>query len=220
MSVSSGIGDDVGRSPIPSIFETETRAIVNVQRERLGIIPDTLQVSFTELGGQVWKYMGTASRPVLPPLVSTRMQSADLTATEGPWREFYDGLLNALPTLVRQKLEYDRKQAEHDPAYAALNDVLTSTAKTLSRIGIAAQDMTPGSIEERYAALNALLPFFATEATIKEGSTFFDKVRGYLDDVGANYTHSDKISGTIRQAQYELNNLQKELEAWQKPASG
>lgn len=217
MSISSGIGDDVGRSPMPSVFENETTGRVNIARERLGIVRDTLQLSFVEIDGRtegpLWRYLAKENRPILPPLISTRMQTPELGASDTTWTTAYEELLDALPTLVREKLEYDSKQPleERDPAYIALGDVLTATAKALARIRAAKEPVTPGSIESRYAEFNSLLPLFSANATVEQGKAFFDKAREYLDAIGANYQHIDKLSDTIRQAQYSLDNLQREL---------
>ncbi len=219
MSAISGIGDDVGRSPIPSIFEIETRGIAILSRERLGIIVDTLQVSFTELNPKdLWKYSGSANRPVLPPLVSTRMQTADLTPSDDSWKDTFNTLLNALPTIVQEKLDYDSKQPleNRDPAYIALSDLLTATAKSLAWIAASNSPSAPGSIEQRHADLNMALPFLTAMATVKQGGEFFESARESLDQMDSNYVHRDKISDTIRQAQYELSNFQKELDSYGK----
>lgn len=218
MSISSGIGEDVGRSPILPADLKDMTAFVNTARENLGITKDTLQVSFTQLGGQIWKYQGSANRPVLPPLVSTRMQTGILPEMEGPWKEYYEGLLNSLPTVTRQKLDYDSQQPsdQRDPAYAALQGLLVGTAKALALVQVASQPVAPGSVEERYANLNALLPLFTSGATVTQGTAFFNKVRSFLDEMGANYPNTDKLSYTTRQAQYELNNLQQALDTYGK----
>jgi hypothetical protein len=215
MSISSGIGDDVGRSPIPSVFEIETRGIVNVNRERLGILADTLQVSFTELGGQVWKYKGSANRPVLPSLISTRMQAPDFSVDNQMWKQYYEDLLKNLPPSIREKLEYDLKSPlkDRDNAYLALEDLLTATARTLASIDASKNPLEPGSIAQRYADLNALLPLFTATSTVQLGTEFFEKAREVLNEMGANYVYRDKISDTINQAQYSLDNMQQELDA-------
>lgn len=216
MPISTGIGDEIGGPLNPSIFEIETRGIVNVNRELLGILRDTLQVSFTELGGQVWKYQASANRPVLPALVSTRMQTPDFSVDDKMWKEYYEDLLNNLPPTIREKLEYDLKSPlkDRDNAYIALENILTATARTLAFINAASAPIDPGSIEQRYAELNALLPLFTATSTTTLGKAFFNKAREFLDEAGANYIHRDKLSDTVRQAQYALDNMQKELDAY------
>lgn len=216
MPISTGIGDEIGGPLNPSIFEIETRGIVNVNRELLGILRDTLQVSFTELGGQVWKYQASANRPVLPALVSTRMQTPDFSVDDKMWKEYYEDLLNNLPPTIREKLEYDLKSPlkDRNNAYIALENILTTTARTLAFINAASAPIGPGSIEQRYAELNALLPLFTATSTTTLGKAFFNKAREFLDEAGANYIHRDKLSDTVRQAQYALDNMQKELDAY------
>jgi len=207
----TGMGDDVGNLNQPSIFELETRGAVEISRTKLGIVRDTLDISFTQLGkDELWQYKASSNRPTLAPLVSTRMETGTLDESNLTWKGIQDEILKKLPEDVRLRYARDSEKplAERSTAFIALGEAIKTLAKLLAQFGQLENLETLSPQVERKAEFNANLPAIAHEASLSQSTFVTSRAFDFLESMGRNDPYFDKFSGTIRQFDHALNNYQ------------
>lgn len=208
MSGSSGIGEGVGTSPYPTQTERETTAFVQVNKGALAIVPDSIELVFTQFGGNIWKYQSGASRPTLAPLMTVRDTQSKKEDYEGIWKQYFEGLKDVLPPDIKAKLEANaqRSREDRDPSLAALNDVLRGAAKFLALVDFV---NTPSAAAETRNEANVAIPSWAFEGLKTEGKAFVDAAKTYLETAGANSPDHDAISGTLNDLAGIINGMNK-----------
>lgn len=207
----TGMGDDVGNLNQPSIFELETKAAVEISKTRLGIVQDTLEISFTQLGkNDLWQYKASSNRPTLAPLISTRMETGHIDESDLTWKGIQDEILKRLPEDVQARYIRDTEKplAERSPAFIALGEAIKTLAKLLSQFGRLEGLETLSARTERKAEFNALLPLIAHKESLSLSAFVNSRAFDFLESMGSNTPYFDKFSGTIRQFDHALNRYQ------------
>lgn len=210
--ISSGSGGGAGGAQDPSINEREQTAANAALKVGMGlaITKDTLDVSFTQVGGQIGRYPSEPNRPSLPPLVSSRGPSGFESDSDTSWKQALTALVNMLPPAVKN--DYEAQMAlpidQRNLNFVALDNVLTKTAMTLTWL----QNATGAKSTEGVAAadrlINLSLPGSALEGLIANLGEILQQSTGFLDSVGANYPQQDALRAGVRSA----NNARQEMQ--------
>lgn len=208
MGVSSS-SDQVGGPSQMGARELEATAIAQLNKIALGLVADSIEISFIKLGGNVWKYQASAPRPTLAPLESARHDSLK-EAEDKSWKAFFDQLVENLPSEVAARLIREKQKAkeERNISYTALEEVLVTTAKALAFVQAASKLDDKASI----AALNNLVNLLVIDNAVIHlnhlGKEFFKEAHHFLDSVGSNYTHHDKLMHDVQEAEKNLKLLE------------
>lgn len=200
-------GDEVGNaSRMSSQVERQTMPNVTIAKAMLAIVVDSLEVSFTRYGGNLWKYDSSASRPVLAPLISTRT-SVSSKEDDTNWQGFFDKLVEDLPSDVAARLiiENEKPKNERNEAYMALNNLLVGTAKALLWIESASK---LASKEATDSPPPPLLSDIAGENLRVIGKEFLKEAFNFLDSIGSNYAHHDKLLNNLKQMETGFNRME------------
>jgi hypothetical protein len=208
MPIESGLGDDM-KSRMSSQVERETSALVIVNKAALAIVMDSIEISFMKFGGNLWKYESSSSQPTLShPLETTRRATPRENEDTG-WKEFFDKLIQDLPAEISARLirEREKLREERNLPYVALDEFLVSTAKALAWLERASEVDNPNSVSYKNALLNLELPKILADNLEKAGDDILVQAREYLNNVGSNYAHFDRINDNINQIQNELNRM-------------
>lgn len=206
----SGLGDEVGNSSIQfSPRELEATAATVLNRAALGIVKDSLEVSFMQLGGNLWKYNSDASRPTLAPLINVRVTAAQKEIVDRSWDTFFEELKKNLPVDTADRLTREKLKAKEDrnPSYVALEEILVSSARTLAMLHEAANAGEANSTAARNALINISIAATAPENINDIGKSFFTEARNFLDAAGSNYIYHDQLSQNVKIAESELNRM-------------
>ncbi|HRD55391.1 MAG TPA: hypothetical protein PLC42_03235 [Parachlamydiaceae bacterium] len=207
----SGLGDEAGNSSIQfGPRELEATAFTFFNRASLGIVKDSLEVSFMQLGGNLWKYNSAASRPVLAPLIQARVNATLKEISERSWDAFFEELRKNLPADTADRLLRERAKAKEDrsPSYIALEEILVSSAKTLAMIREAAKADSPNSAAAQTALFNIAIAANSATTMAEIGTEFFKEAHSFLDAQGSNYIYHDLLSQNVNAAEKELNRMQ------------
>lgn len=197
-------GDEIGNATrMTSQVERETMPNVTLNKAMLAIVVDSLEVSFTRYGGNVWKYDSSASRPVLAPLISTRTAISE-KEDDTSWKGLFDQLIEGLPAEVAARLiiENEKPKSEKNEAYTALNNLLIGTAKALVWIE------SSSKAEANDAPSTPLLSDVAGENLGLVGKEFLREAFNFLDSAGSNYVHYDKLSNNLKQMETGFNRME------------
>lgn len=133
-----GIAPDAGGGRVslgkpfePDYFELETTAQTAVMKEGLGLVPNTLDVSFAQLGGNIWKYQSSSSKPLLPFFVFSEVHHADNPTMSPLEEQQLKEVYEKLPIKIREKLKQDQEKnpEDRDPFWVAVDQVLSFSAK-------------------------------------------------------------------------------------------
>ena len=197
-------GDEIGNAArMSSQVERQTMPTVTLNKAMLAIVVDSLEVSFTRFGGNLWKYESGASRPVLAPLISTRSAISE-KEDDTSWKGLFDQLVEGLPAevAVRLAIENEKPKSERNEAYTALNNLLIGTAKALLWIESASK---PSANE---ASSAPLISDIAGENMGLIGKEFLREAFNFLDSIGSNYVHHDKLSNNLKQMEVGFNRME------------
>ncbi len=207
----SGLGDDWGSQTYLGPRELETTAAVVVNKEALAIVADTIVMSFTKMASGLWNYNATSSQPELShPLETIRSATLGTKDDDSNWGKFYDDLVKQMPaeTAARLLREKEKAKEDRDPSYTALDQFLTSAAKGLAFIESASEIGAPTSISLRNQALNLALPSILAENFGKNGEFILNEAEKFLDNLGPNDPHYDKLTNNLDQGRAALKFMQ------------
>jgi|GEM_PF-2888859 len=196
-------------SRMTSQVERETMPAATLNKAMLAIVADSIEISFTRFGGNLWKYESSASRPTLAPLTSERSAvGAGLEDTS--WKSFFDKLIQGLPSDVAARLLKERElvREERNESYTALDNVLVGTAKAIALIESASKPDSPNSAAHLHALAVSLMESAAETNISIIGKDFLTEAAKYLDSVGSNYSHHDKLMNNLKQTESALNLMQ------------
>src|ERR1700733_2589113 len=150
---SAGVGGNIGGPIQPTARDLEATAWTQVNKAALGIMPDTLEIPFSQLGGNVWKYQSDSSRPTLKPMGTSRTSTPQENALpDESWKAHYDALVKDLPPDVKARFvaEMGKPFSGRDPGYSSLDNLLTLLAKAMAALENSAAPVDPESaMEER-----------------------------------------------------------------------
>ncbi|MCE5319042.1 MAG: hypothetical protein LLG04_16980 [Parachlamydia sp.] len=217
-SMTTGQGGTMGGPSAPLQRELETSAWTQVNKAALGIVPDSLEISFTNLGGQLWKYQSDSSRPSLQSPGSTvRTSQAQGEATEDEsWKPIFDELVGKLPDEVKDEFQKDlaRPFERRSQNFAQLENTLTLTAKGLSWLEGAQKPVDPESPAMDRLKQNRAMPGRALKGTVAHSKSIIGGANAFLTRVGPNHANHDALHNFAEQAatmQDDLNNLLESL---------
>lgn len=206
---SSGLGDQIGGPTQLGARELEATAIAQLTKAALGMVADSIEISFVKLGGNLWKYAASSSRPTLAPLESARQSTLE-KAEDKSWKAFFDQLIENLPSEIAARLIREKQKAKEERSvpYMALEEVLVTTAKALSFIQSASKVNEPASAAYINALANLLVADNAALHLNRLGKEFFKEAHQFLESVGSNYVHHDKLSHDLQEAEKILNHME------------
>lgn len=212
-SVSSGgVGGNLGGTMQPTARDLETSAWSLVNKEQLGIVRDSIEVPFTKIGGNVWKYSSDSSRPTLMPTGTLRTMGEDLAKPNESWKQKFDELVNKLPPDLKETLmsELGKRAEQRSVNYQVLTQTLTTLAKGLSWMDSAQESADPSSVEGKRTIDNRSLPGRALKGMVSHGRSMLQGAAAHLDKVGPNNPHHD----ALRYFSKEGEELQGRMEAF------
>lgn len=123
-----------GRPPDPMPHEIEQTAAMQVLRWDVGIMPNTLEVMFYDLGGNVWKYLSHSSKPALPLYIGKIITNPENEPMTSPLeRNAYTKLFNGLSLKVKERMRQQKGLAreDQDPLCLVLEKVLHFASRAL-----------------------------------------------------------------------------------------
>jgi hypothetical protein len=138
-----------GRSQQPEVFEMQTSAQAQVAKEGLGMFPNTLEVPFTQLGGNVWKYSANSSKPMLNASVMVGIQHPGEEKTTELEQKTYEKIVKELSLKIGEKLKRNKRldPEDQDPRLIILELVLRFLARLVTYLTLAEQ-VNPESYKE------------------------------------------------------------------------
>lgn len=190
-----GVGGNIGGPQQPTPQEMEASAWAVVNRERLGIVKDTVDISFTQVGGNVWKYSSDSSRPTLMPMGTSRTMAGEEPKPDESWKDNYDQLVNKLPPGMKARLqrELGKTSEFRNPDYTTLDNQLTTLAKGIAWMAKAEQPVDPQTPEGERTLHNQSLPGKALRGIVEHSQSELQGAESFLNDVGPNDPNHDKL---------------------------
>jgi hypothetical protein len=217
----SGIGGSIGSPTQPSVREIEATASVDVAKAAMHIVKDSLQVSLLVVDHDVRKYQSSANRPVIAPLIQTRVATDYEKPTDESWRSLRDEMLNLMPKEFRQLFEamllLPKDQQNKD--FVLLDNTLQTAAKLLSWLPATLVPITADNPAALAAEANLLLPYIALNTSIRDSLFLFEHALSYLELVGPNDPNFDPISGYIADFTPLVDELKVATEQLQDPST-
>lgn len=212
-STGSGIGGSVGGPIAPLPREIETTAWAENAKAFLAIQKDSLNIPFTQLGGNVWRYDTSTGHPVLPPMVQLRMDTELKETPDSKWRPHFEDLVNRLPLDMQARFmrEMNLPADSKSPYYAFFEKFLVNLAKGLSMLHEASQPKELNASALKLQRIHQeLLP--ATKESVdlhlKESQAHLNQ---FLEKAGANSPDFDSIHYHTEQMQRISTALQSPL---------
>lgn len=207
----SGVGGSVGGTPMPTQRDIETSAWTQVNKQGLGIVHDTLEVPFSQLGGQVWKYSTDSSRPSLMPMGTLRTMKEE-TKPDESWKQKFDELLNKLPPQMKARLiqEYSKPLEMRNASYSAFEQTLTMLAKGMNGLEKAQEPLDPKA--EARALHNHAIPGKALKGMIGHGRNMLEGADKFLNMVGPNHPRHDNLRHFANEGEDLQDRMQELLE--------
>jgi hypothetical protein len=197
----SGSGGNVGGPQQPSITELEQQAIVQVNRQMLGITPDTLDMTFSQLGDRTFRnYKSDSGHPSLPQMGTVRSGKEMDHAPDDSWKPFYNALFQSLPEdmqnmLLAQKL---LPAAEQDPNCQELEAVLVLGAQAQAFIQGVSQAVDTEGVANQ-TAINANLPETAAQGLIVLGNQIVSEGNQLIEQLGPNDPNTDNLTNLVNE---------------------
>ena len=207
----SGLGDEWASQTQLGPRELETTAAIVVAKEGLAIVADTIVMSFTKMAAGLWNYNANSSQPALShPLETIRSATLNTKDDDSNWGKFYDDLVKQMPaeTAARLLREKDKAREDRDSSYTALDQFLTTAAKGLAFIESASEVGAATSISLRNQALNLALPSILAENFGKNGEFILNAALKFLESIGPNDQHYDKLTNNLDQGKAALKFMQ------------
>lgn len=126
----------LGRPQVPDVHEQQTTAYVHVAKQGLGIMPNTLEVPFTQLGDQAWKYKSPATKPLIPTKVLVAVVREDPKENSALEEQFYQECTEELPLDLNFNLKEENKKPpyQRDYRFLVLDQLLRFLSKALTHL--------------------------------------------------------------------------------------
>jgi len=198
MGTSPDVGGSrgLGKPQVMDFRELEQTAYAVIQKENLGVVKDTLQVPFEQMGKDMWKYQNASSKPVLDSKVMRGVVHGEISQPDKKEEESYENLLDRLPLNLSMQLRKERKLPMHlkTPKFIVLEMVLSFAARALAKLD-RFSEINPKDhqeeMEENLAYANGALNLWIAEAeeikkafrlekAFKEGQALRDAKVNYL----------------------------------------
>lgn len=139
----------LGKPQQADYFEMQTTAQVQDMKTSLGIVPNTLDVMFTELGGEPWKYKASPSKPEISENVLTAISYPDAAQASKLEKEQFERLLREIPLklLMELKRENQLPFEERDPLLLLFERILRFAGRALAWLQTMKQAEPEGYVE-------------------------------------------------------------------------
>jgi len=202
------IGQNAAPAQNLTVLEQQTTANVVMSKALLGLVQDSLSISFTQIGEHSHRqYSASPDNPVLAPLITSRMIARENEIVSAGWQAFFTQLAENFPPDVTRELILDATKPlkDRNPLYMALADTLMIAAKFLAGTS-AALAASDDAIVVGRAINNSNLSTIAAASTFIEAEAGFKEARTILD-AGSNNPYGDAIGGALRQANAYLDQL-------------
>lgn len=198
----SGVGGNVGGTMMPTARDIETSAITVVNKERMGLVHDTMEIPFTQVGGNVWKYSSDSTRPTLMPTGTMRTMSDEIAKADESWKQSFDELVGKLPPDLKEDLinEMGKRAENRSPNFNALAKTLTNLAKGMAWMEQAKGNAEPGTVEGERIRHNQSLPGRALKGVVGQGKSMLQGAESFLNKVGPNYSHHDGLRHFLKES--------------------
>ncbi len=211
-SLGTGVGGTIGGPQQPTQREVETTAWTSVNRAALGIVPDSLEIPFTQLGGQLWKYQSDSNRPTLSTMGTIRTSLPSEDAEDTSWKPIFEELVGKLPPEVKEEFLKDQQRSPEgrSPNFAQMENALTLTAKGMAWLEGAQKPVDPESPMMDRLKQNQTMPGKALKGAIKNSGNVLSGADNFLTRVGFNHPHHDALRQFATRGsemQEDLNNL-------------
>lgn len=137
--------------------EMDTTAQVQVAKMDMGITPNTLEVPFTQLGGNPWKYQASPSKPELTMTLLSGISYPDTEKASKLEQEQYEKLLKEIPLRMSMELKKQRKLPinERDPRFLVLDQLIHFLSRLLAWSNLVA-DIQPEMYVESSSKLKSM----------------------------------------------------------------
>lgn len=209
---STGLSSNIGGPQQPTQTEIEATAWTMVNRSALGLVKDTIEVPFSQLGGNVWKYSSDASRPSLKHTGSIRTSTTNEEAKpDDTWKSNFQSLVNRLPPQLRSRLIHEMSQPfeMRDQDFAVFENLLLMSAKGMTSLEKTERPLEPDTPEMERTLQNQGLAGRALRGSIQQGGNILGGTQYFLNQVGPNFSAHD----TLRGFGYQAADIQEELNA-------
>jgi hypothetical protein len=122
-----------GRPLQQTYHEQETTAQNQMAKQSLCLTQNTLDVMFTELGGNKWEFSANSSKPFLPMTVLAGLVNAEMEKENPQIQEEYEKLFKQLSLKLSQRLKENKKLPfeEQDPLCIIFEMVMRFAARGL-----------------------------------------------------------------------------------------
>jgi hypothetical protein len=146
----------LGRPQELDYRELETTAQVQVTKEAMGITPNTLEVPFTQLGGEPWKYKASPSKPEFSMTLLSGISYPDTEKASKLEKEQFEKLLKERPLKMSMELKNQNRIPldERDGRYLVLDQLMKFFSKFLTWVKII-EDVDPASFVENTSKAQA-----------------------------------------------------------------
>lgn len=202
-SLGSGLTSNIGGPQQPMAREIEATAWTQVNKAALGIVHDSLEIPFTQMGGDIWKYKSDSSRPTLMQTGTTRVSLSNNEITDESWKPFFDDLVSKMHPELRMRLIADMKKPFElrNAFYTVLENVLNSTAKGLASLEQAKQPQKSSEAAFERTLQNQALIGSAFKGITDQSETMLNQMQNFLDAMGPNYPDYDAMKPYVDQGQ-------------------
>lgn len=206
----SGVGGNIGGPQQYSPAEIENTAATLNLRAAVGMLPDTLQVPFSQLGGNVWKYQSDASKPALPALGLSRTAVGSEETEDQSWKPIFDDLIKRLPPSLKARFlaEAGKPFEVRNPNFMQLGNALTLLAKTMIAFEYVNRPLNPQSADFERMQQNLALPGKALRGAAGHSKSILHGATAFLNKMGPNLPDHDSLRNFAQQGE----EVQKQLE--------
>ncbi|MBA3816319.1 MAG: hypothetical protein H0X29_07340 [Parachlamydiaceae bacterium] len=204
----TGGSGSLGSPLSPTQREIETTAWTEVNKAALGIVKDSIDMSFSQLDnrysashlGTQTGYRAREDQPLLDhTLENVRVLQSLNVPIDASWASTYEQMISQLPpgVLARFLLEQQKPLNERDPSFAATANVLMLTAQILTVIAQKSQPLAPDTLEAARTEKNMHISKTAMNQSVINTIQAANKAEEFLIEQGANLPHHDEYKNTI-----------------------
>ncbi len=198
--MSGYLGVNISNIVPPSQAEQEATAGKEEQKVQMNMVPDTLQISFTELDEDAkWQYQAEREPNLDKPLEHTRIaHSGTKPASDEGSRAQHDKLVNDLDPDIKAALLKNREKpkGQKNASLNSLDNVLAAMAQQMSGVTAAKGD-------------SMFVADFGFNNFIQQGSETFGQIKEQLEDIGHQDPQFNDASHHLGTAMSALRNLGK-----------
>lgn len=201
-------------------WDVETSAWTQVNKAAMGIVPDSLEVAFSQLTQRYSHsylsantgYQATRNQPFLDHPIDSHMLSSltPLSTDDALIAQNYEDLISQLPPEIRERFLFEAKKplTDRDPSFLGLDHLFMRAAALLAHVERSSHPAAPDSLEAARTQINLMLPLIALRNLSGLGSGILKHVDNLRNELGSNYRYADDLTDTSIRLHHVLNNLQ------------